>query len=225
MPSSSSAARRLAVRLERLRRAAGPMACAHPQLPRPLAEWMLPDERLKLRDDVGRVTELDVRRDPFFDRDEAELVESADLVLRPPLERELGERRAAPEFQRPQEQRASLLWGRPTCVPQQLLEALGVDLIADTEACIPAPASPEPAGRGPSAARRSRSGVTQLRSSAAPRRRTHRQAVPWAPPGPPAGAARRAAHAAADPRERPPPARPSPRAARGSERKASVTRL
>ena len=105
------------------------MASAHQQVPGPLAEWLLPDERLELRHDVGRVTELDVGRDPLFDRDQAELVESADLVLRPLLERELRQRRAAPQFERPDEQGASLVRGRPARVAQQPLEASGVDLL------------------------------------------------------------------------------------------------
>ena len=72
---------------------------------------MLADERLELGDDVGRAAELDVGRDPLLDRDEAQLVEPADLGLRPVLERELGERRAAPERERPEEQRAALVRG------------------------------------------------------------------------------------------------------------------
>ena len=53
--------------------------------------------------------ELDVGRDPLLDRDEPELVEPPRLGLRPVLEGELGERRAAPEVERAHEERAALL--------------------------------------------------------------------------------------------------------------------
>ena len=45
------------------------------ELAGPLAQRVLADERLELRDDVGRAPELDVGRDPLLDRDEPELVE------------------------------------------------------------------------------------------------------------------------------------------------------
>ncbi len=91
---------------------------------------MLADERLELGDDVGGVPELDVRRDPLLDGDEAKLVEPADLGLRPVLERELGERRAAPEVER---LRGAARVARPaarSARPEQPLEAPRVDLVA-----------------------------------------------------------------------------------------------
>ncbi len=119
----------LSVGLESLCRAARLMASRHQQVPDLLPQRMLLDERLELGDDVGGVSELDVGRDPLLDRDQAELVEPASLALRPLLEGELGERWAAPEIERPDEQRASLLRGRATRVAQQPLEAPGVDLV------------------------------------------------------------------------------------------------
>jgi hypothetical protein len=70
---------------------------------------MLPDERLELRDDVGGAPELDIGRDPLLRGDQSELVEPSCLRLRPVLEGELGERRATPEVERPEEERPALL--------------------------------------------------------------------------------------------------------------------
>ena len=82
---------------------------AHEELAGPLAQRVLADERLELRDDVGRPPELDVGGDPLVTGDQPELVEAPGLTLRPFLEGELGERRAAPEFERVQEDAATLL--------------------------------------------------------------------------------------------------------------------
>ena len=216
----------LSVGLERLRRAAGPMASAHQQVPGPLAERLLPDERLELRHDVGRVTELDVGRDPLFDRDQAELVESADLVLRPLLERELRERRAAPQLERPDEQRASLVRGRPARVAQQPLEASGVDLLGRHR---------EQVARGPrhEDVRSERlpqrhDGVLQRRGRGLRRLGAVELVDELLGRHHPARAEEQRDEQrtlVSAPRERSPPARPSPRAGRGSERKASVPRL
>ena len=83
----------------------------HQQLARALAERMLADEGLELGDDVRAAPEVDVGRNPLLDRDEAKLLEPARLGLRPVLEGELGERRAAPEVERLREQRPALLGG------------------------------------------------------------------------------------------------------------------
>ena len=90
---------------------------------------MLADERLELRDDVGRPPELDVGREPLVTGDQPELVEAPGLTLRPFLEGELGERRAAPEFERVQEDAATLLRSARPRVGEQLLEAPRVDLL------------------------------------------------------------------------------------------------
>ena len=94
---------------ERIGLAARRVERAHDELAGPLAQRMLPDERLELRDDVGGAAELDVGRDPLLPGDEAELVEPPCLGLRPVLEGELGERRATPEVERPKEERSALL--------------------------------------------------------------------------------------------------------------------
>ena len=81
----------------------------HQELAGPLAQRVLPDERLELRDDVGGAPELDVGREPLLDRGQPELVEAPGLALRPLVEGELGERRAAPEVESVQEDAATLL--------------------------------------------------------------------------------------------------------------------
>ena len=81
----------------------------HQELAGPLAQRVLPDERLELRDDVGRPPELDVGGDPLLARGQPQLVEAPGLGLRPLFESELGERRAAPEVERAQEEGTTLL--------------------------------------------------------------------------------------------------------------------
>ena len=117
------------VRAQRVRLATGPIEREHQQFAGPFAQRILADEGLELGDDVGRAAELDVRRDPLLVRDEPQLVESADLRLRPVVERELGERGAAPEREGAEEQRAALVRGSAPRVCQQLLEPPGVDLV------------------------------------------------------------------------------------------------
>ena len=91
---------------------------------------MLADERLKLGDDVGGVTELDVGLDPLLERDEPELAQPPGLRLRPLLERELGQRGAAPELERAPEKRPSLGPRGTPRVGEELLEAVRVDLLS-----------------------------------------------------------------------------------------------
>ena len=129
MPSSSSVARAFGVRPERLGLAARPIEGEHEQLAKPLAEGVLQDERLELRDEVGGTAELDLGRDPLLDRDGTELVKTPGFGLRPLLEGELGQRRAAPEVERAHEERAALLGGCGSRVGEHLLEATRVDLL------------------------------------------------------------------------------------------------
>ena len=98
---------------------------------------MLDDERLELGDDVGRMAELDVGRDPLLDRDEPKLLEAPDLGLGPVLERELGERRAAPELERAGEQRAALLRRRASRVAEEPSKRYASSCSADTESTYP----------------------------------------------------------------------------------------
>ena len=99
------------------------------QLADTLAERVLAGERVELGHDVGRPVEVDVRRDPFLDRDQAEVVEASRLRLRPCLERKLGKRWATPERE-PTEQEGAPLGRRAVArVRQQELETARIDLL------------------------------------------------------------------------------------------------
>ena len=97
------------VDLERLRLPAGAIQREHQLSPECLAERMIPDECLELADDVAVAAELEVGIDPLPVGDQAKLVEPADLGLCEIVERELRERRPAPERERSLEAIAPLL--------------------------------------------------------------------------------------------------------------------
>ena len=118
----------------------------HQELAGPLAERVLPDERLELRDDVGRAPELDVGGDPLFARGQPQLVEAPGLGLSPFFEGELGERRAAPEVERAQEDVTTLLRPRGPGVGEHLLEAPRVDLLCRDGEHVPGRARDEDVG-------------------------------------------------------------------------------
>ena len=69
---------------------------------------MTGDERVELGDDLTLTPEREIRLDPFLDDVQVELLKPSDLLLRERVERELGERRAAPEAQRLTEERRRL---------------------------------------------------------------------------------------------------------------------
>ena len=117
---------------QRVRLATGAVEREHQQLTSPFPQRVLADEGLELGDDVRVTAQLDVRRDPLLVRDEAQLVQPADLGLRPVVERELGERRPAPEREGAEEQRAALVRGGAPRVCEQLLEPPRVDLLLPT---------------------------------------------------------------------------------------------
>ncbi len=120
---------RRAIRGERVGLTPRAVEREHQQLAQPLPQRELADERLQLRDHVGGGAQLDFGRDPLLDGHGAELVEAPRLGLRPLLEGELGQRRAAPEVERAREQRAALPRGRDPCVGEHPLEAPGVELL------------------------------------------------------------------------------------------------
>jgi hypothetical protein len=90
------------------------------------------DERFELRHETAVATELEQRVDPVLRRLELTLGESLDLALREVLERELGERRPAPErdrgLQRRERSRWILVLERTLPFGRQPLEACRVDL-------------------------------------------------------------------------------------------------
>src|SRR5215216_2462811 len=92
---------------------------------------MLGDERLELGNDVGVAPELEVCLDPLLDREGPALFESSDLSLRERFEREIGERRTAPEREcLAQEIGCLLRVAVIECVPavcEQLLEVVEIE--------------------------------------------------------------------------------------------------
>ena len=64
-------------------------------------------------------SELEVRLDPLFFRDEPQLLEPPDLGLREVLERELGQRRTAPELERTLQKVTPLLGVRSARIAEQ----------------------------------------------------------------------------------------------------------
>ena len=146
------------------------------------------DERLELADDVAVAAELEVGVDPLLDRDEAQLLEPADLRLRQVVERELGERRAAPERERADEQRAALVRRSLRASASSCSNRCASIWSGETAARIRAHASRGRPAPAPCGARRPSSAATPSPSSAARRPRARRRADPSGRPGPGEGA-------------------------------------
>jgi Protein kinase domain len=119
---------RLPVDLERLRLPSGAVQREHELRPRPLAERMLADEGLELRDELGGAPECEVSVDASLERDEPQLLETKDLRLRERLVRDVGERRAAPESECLTENSFGGFGRRPLSLLDQVLEAEQVEL-------------------------------------------------------------------------------------------------
>ena len=68
---------------------------------------MLTRRGLQLADDLPRAPVREVGLEPVLERRQPQLLETRDLGLRPGLVRELGERRAAPERERPRSSTAA----------------------------------------------------------------------------------------------------------------------
>ena len=91
---------RVAVRRERLGLAARAVQRQH-QLPgEPLAQRVVADGRRELADELGVPAVGELALEAALERGQAQLLEPRDLALGEVLEREIGERRAAPERQR-----------------------------------------------------------------------------------------------------------------------------
>ena len=89
----------LLVRPQGLGLPAGAVEGEHELPARPLAQRLLRDERLQLRDELVVSPQLEVGLDALLLGREPQLLEAGDLGLREVLVPELGERRAAPERQ------------------------------------------------------------------------------------------------------------------------------
>ena len=73
------------------------------------------------------VAQLDLRLDPVLEGGQPELVEAGDLVLQEALEREVGERRPAPQRERVAQCGRALCGRQRPCVADEPLEPTGVD--------------------------------------------------------------------------------------------------
>ena len=89
---------------------------------------MLRDQPLELADELSAAAELEVGVDPLLERLQAQLLEPADLGLDEGLEGEVGERWAAPQGQRLPEQLRPLFRRLGSCLGDEALEALEVEL-------------------------------------------------------------------------------------------------
>ena len=98
-------AARLVVDTQRVGLSAGAIEREH-QLPaKALAQWMLRNESLQLRSDVGVAAESQIGLEPLLHCAEPQLVQPADLALSERVVGEVGEGRPAPEGERLRERR------------------------------------------------------------------------------------------------------------------------
>ena len=113
--SSASRSPRLAVGLERLGLAPAAVEREHQLAGEPLARRVLGDEPPQLADDLGVAAGGEVGLDAQLERGQPLLLEPRDLGLRERLERQVGERRPAPQRERlaQQPRRWSALARRP----------------------------------------------------------------------------------------------------------------
>ena len=81
----------------------------HQLCPKALAVGVLGDQRLELADHVGVPAERELGLDQLLERHHAQIFEPGDLGLRESLVREVGQRRAPPERERPLERRNGAL--------------------------------------------------------------------------------------------------------------------
>ena len=100
MPSSSTSGPRAPKGLERLGLATGAVQAEHQLAAEPLAQRMLPHERLQLADDLGMTARGELGVDPLLERGQPQLLQPHDLRLGERLIREVRERRPAPQRQR-----------------------------------------------------------------------------------------------------------------------------
>ena len=124
---------RVLVRAERVGLAAGAVEREHQQPADVLAERMLAREHLQLGDGLRVPAEREVGLEAVLQRDEAKLLEPGDLVAGERLEREVPERRAAPQAERPAEdvgRLARVIRGeQAAALLEQALEHAGVETV------------------------------------------------------------------------------------------------
>jgi hypothetical protein len=102
----------------------------HELEPRPLAQGLIVDQRLQVADGEGGLRALEERLGSFLDRHQPELFQADGLGARPPLVRELAQRRTAPPPQRRVEGGHGVAGRRGYEAPtfdEGVLEPVGVD--------------------------------------------------------------------------------------------------
>jgi hypothetical protein len=117
------------VGLERLGLPAGAVEREHQLAAETLPERVLGDERLELAHKLGARTLGEPSVDQVFERGGVQLVEATGFVGGERLEREVRERRAAPERERPAQLLNPLFPGGGLALGRQPLEAAEVDLL------------------------------------------------------------------------------------------------
>ena len=124
---------RLLVDLERLRLTARPIERQHQLAAQALPERVLGNERLELADELGVAAEREVRFDPPLERPEEQLLEACDLPLGE-LQRELAQRRPAPEGERLPQPARSVGRLAMSCFLAKRLEPVKIELpLADLD--------------------------------------------------------------------------------------------
>ena len=126
-------AARVVVDTQGVRLSAGAIEREH-QLPaKAFAQWMLRNQSLQLRSDVGVAAESQIRLEPLLDCAEAQLVQPADLALSERVVGEVGEGRPTPEGERFSERRGRVLGAAGGQLAPSLLdeapEAVDVQLV------------------------------------------------------------------------------------------------
>ena len=121
-----------AVDLERVCLAAAAIEGQHQLAAQTLAQRMLGDARLELRDDRAMASELEHRLESSLDGLEAKLLEAPDLALGEVRERKIGEGRPTPDGQRPlegDERRLRVVLQRARRLRSKRRESVGIDRI------------------------------------------------------------------------------------------------
>ena len=210
---------RLVVGGERVSLPARPIERENEQTAHALAQRVLLDQRFQLWHHLGMTAECEVGFEPRRERDQPQLLETADLGARERLVAEVGKRRAAPEIERIPEQSSGLA-GCARCehraaALEEALELLQVERSRGRHGGgSQRRESRSGPGRAPCAAARRRAARPSLPAAAAARPTARPRASSSAPARSRAGGAAQAPPAAsghrAEPRGRP----PRPRAGR-----------
>ena len=108
----------LLVGVERLRLSAGPVEGNHQEEAKPLSIRILGHEHLELGDRLARPSCVDLGAEGLLEREDPQLRQTSDLVLREPFVRKVGQRGTAPELER---------FSRSPD-PDEMLEPIGIEL-------------------------------------------------------------------------------------------------